>query len=133
MRALRRRLAMNVRASIGKSMRVSERNGGWTPIKRIEARQMCERGLSNLEISVAVGLSKYTVEKELRGFRNGQKPLNCLMGVKRIPDRVLEDRDQRNEAICHRNEEAVRSGNLTFMLGDPPPGYSALDNRRAKA
>lgn len=130
--ALRRRLAMNVRASIGKSMRVSERNSGWTPIKRIEARQMCERGLSNLEISVAVGLSKYTVEKELRSFRNGQKPLNYLMGVKRIPDRVLEDRDQRNEAIRHRNEEAERSGNLTFMLGDPPPGYSALDKRRAR-
>lgn len=45
--------------------------------------------------------------------------------------RAIEARDRRSLAKIERDERAAQAGDLTpIFFGDPPPGYSALDQRR---
>lgn len=50
------------------------------------------------------------------------------------PPTVLADLEGRNVAKQARAEASERSGNMTAVLfGDPPRGYSALDQRKVSA
>lgn len=52
--------------------------------------------------------------------------------IKRIPLHTIEDRERRTAAREQRDEDELTRGVVTSsFFNDPPPGYSALDRRRA--
>lgn len=118
--------------------------GTWTPENRAQARQMYSAGVRREEIAAKLGLSMTAINKELIGC---DKPRKVKVGTARnrkhshnvsvgpvVSAACLQDRDSRAAAIEEREQIALRDGFITpVFFGDPPPGYSALDKRRARA
>lgn len=54
------------------------------------------------------------------------------LSYEKAPAHVLDERARRYEAIFDRDQVALDTGNPTaIILGDPPPGRSALDRMRS--
>ena len=104
--------------------------GKWTPEKRALAINMAHDGSLNAEIAKAVGLSIASVNMHLNGCNRpikkaiDQKRVSYVSAVERAPSAVLEERERRKAAADRRDYTAI-------FCNDPPPGYSALDQKRA--
>lgn len=103
----------------------------WTPEKRMLAYEMAAAGAYIYEISKAVGISMSSVQTALNGIPRGprsnvQERRDYACATTKAPESVLADRSRRLEAQSKQNY-------TSSFFGDPPPGYSALDKRRARA
>lgn len=112
----------------------------WTPAEIAEAAKICRRLMTSESvrftmrevdriIAEKLGLDIWTVNSRRRNYGNGfareggqgaKQSRNPSQG--QIPARVFVERDARRDA-------AERCSLTQQILGDPPPGYSALDRR----
>jgi hypothetical protein len=109
----------------------------WTDEQWTQAQALRAAGHTTKQIADAMGLTRKQVGKkfEVRGEarlarekrRGAQfryvKPLFDMTGRATPPEDVLRERDARIGAL-HRRPIGAQ------LMGDPPPGYSALDQHR---
>lgn len=103
--------------------------GRWSPSNLALCFDMAREGSTNADIALAVGMSVASVEQKLIGMdrprKRVAKPCNYITRAEKAPQSVLDERERRQAAIDQR-------GLCAALLGDPPRGYSALDQKRAQ-
>jgi hypothetical protein len=96
----------------------------WTEADFQHAKKLRAAGLSDELIGRAMNRSMLSVRNKL-GYRTIRKATGePVSGSMRVSPSLLTERDRRAAA----REQLDQAGRL---FGDPPPGYSALDRRRA--
>lgn len=111
--------------------------GSWTPESRALANQMAREGAKRTEIALAVGMAVSSVTALLGG--NWRPNSRKIEGKKKggglsyarlyastpkaLPPEIEAERLSRLAAADRRDLSAS-------IFGDPPPGYSALDQKR---
>lgn len=113
----------------------------WTAEKRALAIDLARAGETNDAIARIVGMSAQAVWNLTRGMRDDRRPKPRKSPQRVAVCRVVEvaitpdadaDRAARELARDLRDDAALKRGDLTpVFFGDPPPGYSALDRKRA--
>lgn len=106
------------------------RRGGfrskWTPELIKIARAMREDGRELREIAKAVGLSTVAVSEKVRDISERLR-LSLRAGPVKphdyVPAEVMAELERRSVAIAQQDD-------IAQIFGDPPPGYSALDQKR---
>lgn len=104
----------------------------WSPEKLRVALEMRANGATYMEIGKVIGLSHVSVSIELANAPCPRKASERRMDnartteASRAPNTVLIERERRAEAADRRNYTQT-------FFGDPPPGFSALDQKRAGA
>ena len=98
----------------------------WTPEMLTIARAMMAKGYRNTAVDAYLGLRTGSWSNRLN-YERYQRPetrAQHQVGSMRAPPEVLAERDARLAARDRRDQTAE-------FFGDPPPGYSALDRKRA--
>jgi hypothetical protein len=109
----------------------------WTDEQWSQAKALRATGHTTKQIADAMGLTRKQVGKKFevkgearlaREKRRGAqfrfvKPVFDMSGRAAPPEDVLRERDARIDASCRQTIGAR-------LMGDPPPGYSALDQHR---
>lgn len=105
----------------------------WSDFETNTARRLKSQGMTYVEIAEYLGRPKGSVQGRCRTMRGGRdrkverswsqrKASRAEVPTERdgIPECVLEERDRRLAASVTLS---------CVLLGDPPPGFSALDRR----
>jgi hypothetical protein len=96
----------------------------WTAHELVRAKAMRNNNLSYAEIDRRLGRRTGSTQGKFDyiASQNAKEP--HIAGSMRAPEFVLAERDKRSAAADLRDQTAT-------FFGDPPPGYSALDRKRA--
>lgn len=107
----------------------------WTSKMWLRAQEMCRAGMDELEIAIDLGLPqasiRYKFENERFVGRTTLMPRRPAAKTSiriatspqgRPPQHVEEERERR---LAARDRQDLTAS----FFGDPPPGYSALDQR----
>jgi hypothetical protein len=103
--------------------------GKWNSETRKIAHDLRAAGATIDEVAGVVAMSASSVKQELHGIpRGGLKPelppCQPQTYIKHVSDAQISERDQRRAAADRRDFTGA-------FFGDPPPGYSELDKKRA--
>lgn len=98
-------------------IRLVERSG-WTDEDYATARQLREAGVSFDDIAKKLGRTVYAIKSKLQGR------VAEAMAPPTPPEDVLTERERLLDA-------RARQCDIAHLMGDPPPGYSALDRMRS--
>jgi hypothetical protein len=98
----------------------------WTPEMLAIARMMTAKGYPARAVDAYFKLKagSWSARRIYERDYKNHTPGHRQSGSMRTPPEVLAERDTRLAARDRRNQTAE-------FFGDPPPGYSALDRRRA--
>lgn len=98
----------------------------WTDQELAAAARMTEQGCSFSEIGKALGRSAEAVRNKMNdsGLHESEQPKVHIVDL-RPSQEVLAARERKYELEAKRTLGAI-------LMGDPPPGFSALDQKRHK-
>lgn len=104
----------------------------WTPEHDATARMMLYRGFDCDDIGEKLGYSAEYVQRQIKGKPGPGQSGRRGEWHSRPTEALLEDAERVRAARFARDDAGRASGDLTAeFLGDPPPGRSALDRKRA--
>ena len=113
------------------------RKGRWSLYEDGKLIELVERDHATwASISRIIGRAANVCAGRYRLLKGGGHrpivPIAEIDVLRTLPPGLEEDRDRRIAARDARAESDLRQGSVTAaFFGDPPPGYSALDRRRA--
>lgn len=94
----------------------------WTEQEWAEAQQMRREGRSYRIIAELLGRSGKSVQDKFARESGRRERETVRVSAARPTDEMLEQVNRKYEALARRNLTAS-------LMGDPPPGFSALEQR----